>query len=70
MADAESVLGACLTKQRRYEEAEPLLVNSYARLKDDEGDGAKQADAARQRIVDLYMAWGRPEKAAAYRTSP
>ncbi|HEX6901103.1 MAG TPA: serine/threonine-protein kinase [Thermoanaerobaculia bacterium] len=70
VADAGSVLGSCLAAQGRFQEAEPLLVNSYTRLKKDDGDGAKQADAARQRIVELYMAWGRPEKAAAYRKNP
>ncbi|HKI02493.1 MAG TPA: serine/threonine-protein kinase [Thermoanaerobaculia bacterium] len=66
LADAESVLGSCLAAQRRFQEAEPLLVKSYPLLKKDDGDGAKQAPVARKRIVDLYNAWGRPEKAASY----
>ena len=67
LADAESVLGSCLMAQRRFQEAEPLLVKSYqALLRQDEGDGAKQAPLALKRIVDLYNAWGRPEKAASY----
>jgi serine/threonine-protein kinase len=68
-ADAESVLGSCLAAQRRFQEAEPLLVRSYTALKQDEGDGAKQASVARQRIIDLYTAWGRPDRAAAYQTA-
>lgn len=66
VADAQSVLGACLAAQGRYTEAEPLLVNSYAALKNDPGDGAKYASDAKSRIVDLYTAWGNPSKAASY----
>ncbi len=70
VADAKSVLGSCLAAQRRFDEAEPLLVQSYPVLKEDTGDGAKYAPAARQRIVDLYTAWGKPERAAEYQTTP
>jgi serine/threonine-protein kinase len=65
--DAESVLGSCLAAQGRFAEAEPLLLGSYPILKADRGDGARYAPAALQRIVGLYTAWGRPERAAAYR---
>jgi serine/threonine protein kinase/Tfp pilus assembly protein PilF len=61
-ADAESVLGACLTAQGRFQEAEPLLLASSQVLKKDKGDGAKHAAEAGQRIADLYKAWGKPEK--------
>jgi serine/threonine-protein kinase len=66
--DAESVLGSCLAAQGRYTEAEPLLLGTYRSLKADRGEGARYAPAARQRIVDLYTAWGRPDRAAAYRS--
>jgi serine/threonine-protein kinase len=67
VADAESVLGSCLAAQRRFQEAEPLLTESYPMLKRDSGDGAKQAPAALRRIVDLYTVWGKPDRAAEYR---
>jgi eukaryotic-like serine/threonine-protein kinase len=70
IADAESVLGACLVAQRRFAEAEPLLVKSYPVLRKDKGDGAKRAEEARQRILDLYKAWGKPERMADYQESP
>ena len=66
--DTESVLGGCLTVLGRFPEAEQLLLESYSALLKDKGDGAKHAAEARQRIVDLYMAWGKPERLAAYRT--
>jgi serine/threonine protein kinase/tetratricopeptide (TPR) repeat protein len=64
IADAASVLGGSLAAQDHFQEAEPLLLESYSALQKDKGDGAKHAEAARQRIVDLYKAWQRPEKAA------
>jgi eukaryotic-like serine/threonine-protein kinase len=66
VADAESVLGGCLAALGRYPEAEPLLLQSYLTLQRDKGDGAKHATEARQRIVNLYTAWGKPERLAAY----
>jgi serine/threonine-protein kinase len=65
--DAESVLGSCLAAQGRFAEAEPLLLGSYPILKGDPGDGARYAPAALQRIVELYTAWDRPDRAAVYR---
>ncbi|HEX4499084.1 MAG TPA: serine/threonine-protein kinase [Thermoanaerobaculia bacterium] len=65
VADAESVLGACLTAEGRYQEAEKLLTESYPLLQNDRGDGAKHAATeTRQRIADLSKAWGRPVKPA------
>jgi eukaryotic-like serine/threonine-protein kinase len=66
-AVAESILGSCLTVQGRFAEAEPLLLSSYSVLDRDPGAGAGYAPAALRRIVELYTAWGRPERAAAYR---
>ncbi len=68
VADAESVLGSCLAGQGRFSEAEPLLLRSLPVLQKD--SGPTYASAAAQRIVDLYTAWGKPERAAEYRTSP
>jgi len=38
MAEAESLLGECLRMQKRYAEAEPLLIESYQDLKASRGD--------------------------------
>jgi serine/threonine protein kinase/Tfp pilus assembly protein PilF len=70
VADAKSVLGGSLAAQRRFQQAEPLLVESYPLLKEDKGEGAKHAEEARQRLVDLYKAWGKPERMADYQESP
>jgi eukaryotic-like serine/threonine-protein kinase len=68
-AVTESILGGCLAVQGRYAEAEPLLLRSYGVLRQAEGN-AEYASAARRRIVDLYTAWEKPERAAEYRTEP
>ena len=66
-ADAESVLGECLTDLRRYDEAEPLLLKSYKTIFDYKGNSTKLAQQALRRLVKLYEAEGKPEKAAQYR---
>lgn len=65
-AESRGVLGTCFTALERYEEAEPLLLDSYPVIRDKRGAEDRLAKRARQRIVDLYEAWGRPEAAAAY----
>jgi serine/threonine protein kinase len=68
---AESLLGASLAGQKRYAEAEPLLLEGYQALverKERMGwmgvASWYHVDRAREWIVQLYRAWGKPEKAA------
>ena len=69
--NCQSILGAALLGQKRYEEAEPVLLSAY------EGMMTKQSmvsrsyplrpklhEEAAQRIVQLYEGWGKPEEAA------
>ncbi len=63
---AENTLGACLTGLGRYQEAEPLLLDSYPILKDRTSARSPETRAALRRLVTLYRAWGRPEKAEEY----
>jgi tetratricopeptide (TPR) repeat protein len=68
---SESLVGGSLLGQKKYAEAEPLLLSSY------EGMKAREArlpveikhllTEAGERIVRLYEAWGRPAEAAAWR---
>jgi tetratricopeptide (TPR) repeat protein len=60
----ENLLGGCLTAIGRYDEAEPLLLESSAVIEATYGPQHRHAQAARQRITDLYEAWGRPERDA------
>ena len=62
----KSALGAALTALARYDEAERLLVEAHGVLKDLPGPQGREAKATVTRLVALYEAWGRPEKAVAY----
>ena len=61
---ANSVLGAVLTQQRRYEEAETVLLASHDGLVAHFGVGANQVERSRERLVALYAAWGRTAEQA------
>ncbi len=63
-----SVLGATLAAQQRYREAESLLTSSHSALASATGKNSRYAEEARRRVVEMYEAWGKPERAAAYRT--
>jgi eukaryotic-like serine/threonine-protein kinase len=68
VADAESLLGGCLAAQGRFAEAEPLLLRAYESLQGDSG-GARYLRAARDRVIDLYTAWGKPDRLATFKAS-
>jgi eukaryotic-like serine/threonine-protein kinase len=70
--DALSLVGAALAGQKRYAEAEPMLLQGYEGLKDREVRipflwRKKRPAEAGARIVDFYEAWGKMEKADAWR---
>ena len=67
IAYGESILGGCLTSSQRYSEAEQLVVESYEIIKLKYGEKSKTTLEALERIINLYDAWGKPEKAAEYR---
>ena len=60
VAQASGTLGECLAIQKRYAEAEPLLVQSYATLKSVQVPGSPAIKEARERLASLYAAWGKP----------
>ena len=66
--DAESRLGACLTRLGRYEDAEGYLLRSYRAMRADirHLTPAVHADF-RTRVDALYKSWGRTDRAAAWR---
>jgi serine/threonine protein kinase len=70
IAVTEDWLGVCLVASKEFLEAESLLLRSYDILKTDPGVPERHKDKARQHVVQLYEAWGKPEKAAAYRDKP
>jgi hypothetical protein len=68
---AESLLGASLAGQKKYAEAEPLLLEGYrgmlARKDRIDVPDWYHLDRAHEWLVQLYVAWGKPEKAAEWR---
>ena len=70
IADADNWLGACLVARKQFDQAEGLLVLSYDILKAEPGVPERHKDKARQHVLQLYEALGKPEKAAAYRDKP
>jgi hypothetical protein len=67
-----SQVGAALTGQKKYAEAEPLILAGYEGLKAREAKipapaKSRFAEAA-ERVVRLYEDWGKPEQAAQWKT--
>jgi eukaryotic-like serine/threonine-protein kinase len=69
IAASDGALGECLTTQKRYAEAEPLLQQSYATIKGVQGERGPLTLEAVQRLATLYQAWGKREEAARYQTA-
>ena len=69
IAMTKSLLGAALTARRRYVEAERLLLEANAALRDVPGREGREAKATRERLAVLYDAIGRPDRAAGYRAA-
>jgi len=65
---AESLLGASLAGEKKYAEAEPLLLEGYqgmlARKNLISASDRWHLERAHLWLVQLYKSWGRPEKAA------
>ncbi|MCG3162522.1 MAG: Serine/threonine-protein kinase PknD [Acidobacteria bacterium] len=64
-AAAAGILGECMTLLKRYDEAERLLIENFRGF---EACVEKCQDKveARQRLVKLYEAWGKPDRAARF----
>ncbi len=67
MFDAQSLLGASLLGQKKYAEAEPLLLRGYAGLKQWktslEPQDAPRIPEAIERLIELYTATNKPDAA-------
>ena len=59
-AQAQGYLAECLIAQKRYAEAEPLLIDSYQALKTFQVPTSPVLREARERLASLYAAWGKP----------
>ena len=68
-AIARSMLGYCLTDLGEFEEAEDQLLRALGALEQTLGAEYYRTLQARERLVRLYEAWGRPDEATLYRAS-
>jgi hypothetical protein len=70
--DTRSMLGGSLLAQKKFMEAELLLVSGYDGIKSREAKipaaSKLRLTEAGARIVQLYDAWEKPERAAEWRT--
>ncbi len=69
--DTASLLGASLAGQKKFAEAESLLISGYEGMLQRQSTipafDQKELKQAGQRIVQLYQTWGKPNKAAEWR---
>ncbi len=65
-AEGESILGFCLVRVHRFEEAEGLLLTSFGVLQSREPQ-RRRTQRALQGVIALYEAWGKPDKAREWR---
>lgn len=63
IAVSESVLGDVVARQGRFEEAEEHLEGAYLRLSGSKNVDDRYVQAARQRLMDYYMASGQENRA-------
>ena len=62
----ETALGECLLAQKRYPDAEPLLLTGYDDLEKRLGAQNRLTIEATHRLHDLYLAWNKPTEAARF----
>ena len=69
--NTQSLLGGSLLGQKKFADAEPLLLEGYQGMKQRAAQIPAAAKVrlveAAQRLVDLYEAWDRPDQAAQWR---
>lgn len=69
VAVAEGMLGETLAAQGRFAEAEPILLRSHEKIVAVVGETNWVALESYTRVIQMYDAWGKPEKAAPYRAA-
>jgi tetratricopeptide (TPR) repeat protein len=67
---SKGALGEFLTTQKRFAEAEPLLLGSYDSLKSSQSADSPRVRTAAGRLVTLYTDWGKPSDANTFRSRP
>lgn len=66
ISSGEGILGLCQTAAGNFAAAEQTLLKAYADLRDSRGDDHEVTIATRERVAQLYEAWGKPDTALQY----
>jgi len=64
---AMRILGESLVGQKKFNEAESILLERLTSLSGDEGSSAENRQEAIEQIIELYANWGKSEKAAEWK---
>ncbi len=67
LADTISRLGAAVAGTGAYAEAEALLLDAHAAMEVNHRTPAERKRQAAERLVELYEAWGKPDRASEQR---
>lgn len=67
IAETKASLGTCLVKLAKYDEAESVLLDSLRVIRSERGDASEFTARAASRVIDMYQAQGRSDRAEAYR---
>ena len=68
--NVSAALGECLLDQKRYADAEPLLLVGYTASKKRLGEHDPITVAAARRLHEMYTAWNKPAEAARFAVLP
>jgi serine/threonine protein kinase len=66
----KSVLGGALAAQKKFTDAEPLLLEAFQMLEADPRAPKRRVSESLQRVIQLYEASGKPDEAAKWRARP
>jgi eukaryotic-like serine/threonine-protein kinase len=67
IASVDGMIGEVLTLDRRYAEAETLLLGAEAQIREKRGASSTAVADQRKRLVALYTRWGKPAEAAKWK---
>jgi hypothetical protein len=67
IAETNSQLGGAIAEEGRFTEAEPLLLEGYATMKEHPWAPTDRKLRAIRRIVRLYESWDKPDQTSEWR---
>jgi len=67
IASTETLIARCLVDERRFADAERMMLEAFPIVEARFGPGHPRVTAVAERVVALYEAWGKPEKANEWR---